>query len=387
MEHIDLTISTGYVPDWGFWEGARELVQNAFDRERETAGGKDLETREGSEYAAKIEYDEERSVMTVENATSSIERRTLLLGEGTKRQGGETIGQHGEGYKLALLALLRSGHEVAIQNGAELWTPTIVRHEALDVDVLRVEFRDNLVDQNALRFIVTNVTRKEWAAVVCNVRRLHDVGDEADGDGGTLLYSEAEMGRLYVGGLFVKMLHERFLYGYDFDPDRVHLDRDRSTVDSFHMAWECGRLARGLGPESEGLLLAAIEKEAEDSHYLLSGSGSMVDLIQKSIYAKFRAEFGALAFPIKAEQDSAYIRKEYSGVRTIVVKESVWEAITESDEFKEWKAALVRIEHDLPHVILRNFLVKHVERFPQILADAFASELIDRAEDEHWDYY
>ena len=94
----ELTISTKYVPDWTYVEAVRELLQNAIDNEA---------VDENNKYEAVYLADEEK--LNISNKSSKLTLDTLLLGVSTKRDDNRTIGQHGEGYKIAFMVLAREG--------------------------------------------------------------------------------------------------------------------------------------------------------------------------------------------------------------------------------------------------------------------------------------
>jgi hypothetical protein len=90
-ESFVLTISPKYVPKWSKWEAFREVMQNIIDRKRELEAAEIIFT-----------YNPVQQRMTIGNRLSYLERKTLILGETTKLDNEDMIGQYGEGYKLAL---------------------------------------------------------------------------------------------------------------------------------------------------------------------------------------------------------------------------------------------------------------------------------------------
>lgn len=387
MDHIDLTVTPDYVPGWKFWEGARELVQNGIDRESETEAGRDPVQRILSDNRLLITYDEDLEEMVVENANTTIERRTLLLGAGNKHENGNTIGQHGEGYKLALLALVRCGRPVLVENGNEDWVAELVHSEALDSDILRVEFRQGNQDNMSLRFTIKNVLLSDWELVQRNVRRLHDSEEEWRGENGWMLPTETEMGRLYVGGLFVQELRTRYLYGYDFDPAHLHLDRDRQKVGSFDLNWEIGVLLGSLDLKAEHYVLRAMKETSGEMEHFAQNAGPMLDKVNEVTYDEFRTAHGDHAFPVDTEYRADDVRLNHPGVvKPVIVDPTTMKAITAAPKYREWVSALPKADRKDPTTVLRDFLEAHHEYFPQTLADAFDSELIDRAETERWSF-
>ena len=57
------------------------------------------------------------------NNGASIGIDKLVLGETTKYDNENQIGKYGEGLKLALLVLVRNGHQLEIKTQEQIWTP------------------------------------------------------------------------------------------------------------------------------------------------------------------------------------------------------------------------------------------------------------------------
>ncbi len=382
--YIDLTISPNYVPGWKTWEGVRELIQNAFDREREDVPSVDPATRVWSTHPSTIDYDEMDETLTISNNDTILDRRTLMLGEGTKSEGGSTIGQHGEGYKLALLALLRAGHAVEIDNGNQLWEPEFVESAKLHARVLRINFHKGTPGNKALTFRVRDMSTSQWETIQDNVRRLHESGEELRGEGGWVLTDDRERGRLYVGGIFVTNLDSSFLYGYDFDPSTLHLDRDRSTVDSFNLQWECGRVHAGTGEAGLDLAFQAVMEDTADARRFVSGASELLrDLSDKS-YEHFRAKFGERAVPVSYQYEVSEVAARYPNVKPVIVGDAMKVSILESEGYRAWIVGQEKKPEETPEFVLRSFLADNKEYFSQVLADKFNAEIIERCEREGW---
>lgn len=381
---IDMTISTNYVPGWRTWEGIRELVQNAFDREREDSPGVDLASRVWSRYPSTIEYNKDEETLVISSPDTKLERRTLILGEGTKAEGGTTIGQHGEGYKLAIIALLRSGHTVEIANGNERWVPSFIDSKKLHAEVLRIEFQKGTTGECALTFRIGNVMTDQWETVKRNVRRLHEGGEEFRGDGGWVLTDDSERGRLYVGGIYVTNLDSAFMYGYDFDPDKLHLDRDRSTVDSFNLQWECGNIHATTGQKGLDVLVSAVLEDSPDVRRIPSVAVEALDKISDTVYTSFREKHGDRAFPVSYQWEVSEMVARYRNVRPVIVGDTMRQTIVRAQGFRDWITGQEEKEIETPESILRAFLERYREYFPQTLADKFDAEIIERSEKEGW---
>jgi hypothetical protein len=92
----NLNLSPKYVPTWGAWEVIREVICNAMDADTE---------------GMKIDI-HNRDEVTVSTTTEPSLASMLLMGEGDKAGDASTIGQFGEGLKLAALAARRAGEMI-----------------------------------------------------------------------------------------------------------------------------------------------------------------------------------------------------------------------------------------------------------------------------------
>ena len=102
---IELTIAPNYVPSWGIVEAIRELFQNALDQQEQYPDNE-----------MDWSYDEDEQKITISNKTSTLTAQTLLLGATSKAGDVSTIGQFGEGYKIATLVLLRNNKKITFYN-------------------------------------------------------------------------------------------------------------------------------------------------------------------------------------------------------------------------------------------------------------------------------
>lgn len=213
----ELPIAKGYVRHWGFAEAARELIQNAIDSE------------------SAFEHELRGGRLVVRSRNSVLSPKSLLLGTTSKANDDEKIGSFGEGYKIALLVLLRCGYRVLVRNGDRIWTPEFVYSHAFGDEVLAV--LDDAAPQfhEGLAFEVEGLTPDDEQAVRDSCLQMQPpLADAIETDRGRILPSRN--GKLYVGGLFV--CKTTMNYGYDMKPQHVKLERDRQTVDEWNLAFE-----------------------------------------------------------------------------------------------------------------------------------------------------
>ena len=108
----ELTLTPNYVSDWTFNDALRELIQNGTDQEV-----LDKENK------FQIIYNEKEKTLRLVNQKSVLKINTLLLGRSSKANNEDTVGQFGEGYKIAALVLSRLGKTFTIYNNekGEIW--------------------------------------------------------------------------------------------------------------------------------------------------------------------------------------------------------------------------------------------------------------------------
>lgn len=223
MKSYELTVTPDYVSDWGIWEGLREIVQNAIDAE--TDG-----------YPFQVFFNEDQII--VEQVGVSLPAKTLLLGSSTKKDS-TYLGKFGEGYKLALLALVRAGANVEVIQKDKKWTASFNHSEVFETDVL-------------------TINEVEWDSADCLVWAISGLSQEdidefkfkfLSNRKKRMLMSEEHKGCLYVGGLFVAK-YNSLEYGYNFDPGDVPLNRDRNMTMSYSLMYAIAEVMPGfLTPE------------------------------------------------------------------------------------------------------------------------------------------
>lgn len=244
MKKITLTMSTQYVQNWGLWEAARELLQNGLD-----AGGME------------VQYLLCGKELNITTPGRTLDVRSLLLGvsEG-KREG--SIGQFGEGYKLALLVLCRLGLEVVIHNGInEDWTPRLEFNPDFGLDTLNIHITPAAVDfgrYENLTFKVSGIEVSDWDMIQSRWRQERDAAGE-------ILSEPGQVGKIYVGGLYVCTLPAFKKYGYDFQPADLKLNRDRDIPSMFDVLWAAGRM-HAAATAAEVVLQDMIDGAAEVVH-------------------------------------------------------------------------------------------------------------------------
>lgn len=283
MKKYELSMTRDYVSSWGFIEAIRELIQNAYD-----SPGKEV-------------INIADSSISITNVDMSIPSSTLALGKTSKRNDVETIGCYGEGYKLAILVLLREGYDITILNGNKVWTPSFEYSETFETEVLCISEKDS--KGSTLTFIINNIPSY----------KLDEIKEEFLGlDGENYSYINTMYGQIitdkkYAGRMFVNGLpifkDEKFRYGYNFKPQHVNLDRDRKSINIRELKRITSLAMTYMEDPDFNLVDMVIEKDrkAEDAEYIkdnyISFNEKFVDGYSKHLKEKFEVDDETVVLP------------------------------------------------------------------------------------------
>ena len=294
----ELTIDTNYVSDWNIAQAVRELFQNSVDSEVQNPGN-----------TSYWKYDEDTQKLYIGNKYSVLNVETLLLGVSTKTNDNTTIGQFGEGYKIATVVLLRTNHPITFYNyGAkEVWTTKLVKSRRFNGRLVPTFYVDKKypwqkVPDNNLTIVVENVTLEDYKLICDYILSLHtDIGDTIDcGRFGTILLNPELRGKVFVSGLYV-CTNERLTYGYNIKPVFLQLDRDRKTIDTFNLLWTTSRMWVENQERTEFIEMLYGEDTPPDISYI--GSLCNADSIDSTVLDKFLATYGPNAIPVTSQED------------------------------------------------------------------------------------
>lgn len=213
----ELSLSRNYVSSWGIEEAIRELLQNAKD-----SNGEDI-----------IDIDKSSGTITITNKNTSIPSSTLLLGNTSKKDDLDKIGQFGEGYKLALLVLLRDDKEVFIKNGNKNWIPSFEYSDNFECEVLCIT--ETAGNGNDLTFEISGFDSSELDELENEFLGLNGQAyNSIQTSYGEILTDSDYKGKVFVDGLPVYE-DDNFDYGYNFKPCYVSLDRDRKSINIYEL--------------------------------------------------------------------------------------------------------------------------------------------------------
>lgn len=319
----ELTISTEYVPKWTYVEAIRELFQNALDNEVVDSSNSMF-----------FSYEDE--VLKIGNKNSVLTLNTLLLGNSSKRKNDDTIGKHGEGYKVALMVLLREGKEVTIYNyGAKtVWNAKLVKSRRFNGMLVPQIFVDKQyswtkVPDNNLTIEVKGITKEEYEQIIKS--NLHLQGDisKIETGLGTILLDDVHRGKMFVNGLFI-CNNLKFKYGYNFKANRIKLDRDRALIDTIDTAFETSRIWGEV--EDNELVSDLIMKDIYDLKYITTFRSGWTekdskrnDSVDSTVATKFKEKHGEDAIPVTSDESLQLAIKQ--GKKPVMTSDSVCNAV------------------------------------------------------------
>lgn len=319
MSKIELTLAPNYVPTWTLVDAVRELFQNALDQQKQN-----------SENEASWHYDDATGVLTISNATSKLTAASLLLGQTTKADDKSTIGQFGEGYKIATLVLLREGKNVVFYNyGArEIWRPRFVKSRRFGTDILTFFIEKKAVWEKVpsadLVIAIDGISADEYydQIVPSNLHLRSDFEDIEETEYGNIINLP---GKVFVNGLYV-CDYEPYTYGYNFKPEHIRLDRDRKMVSDFDLRWMASKMWSTCKDTDKVLEMIADGKADVAFLDSVSYTSSWCDLAA----AKFKSVYGPEAIPVTSQEELDKVPTGYKGV---VVNENYSSLIRRSSSF------------------------------------------------------
>lgn len=316
MAVIHLTIDPKYCPSWGFWEGCREIVQNA----------KDADEFNGN--AMSIVHNPKAQKLVITTAEVSLATEALLLlGNSTKRGLGQR-GEFGEGFAIGTLALTRAGHPVTIYNGEEVWRPVIETAEDGPFQGQQLfMFRTRKLQQARADFTVEidNVSKEVWD-VTQKLFLFLSPPSERDCvklSSGTVLLEEDRQGRVFSRGIFVCEV-EDLAAGYDLNS--LQLDRDRRMVDEWDLRSKLAELwneAHAAAPDKFAPKLYDMAKRGTPETRNMAWRADQKLL--KALHEEFEKENGEGAVPVSDMSESRELAA--LGAKTIMVDRTLKELL------------------------------------------------------------
>jgi len=351
IKTIRLTMARTYVSDWGFWEATRELAQNALDHADAT--GEKIH----------VGFHRPTKKLLITSANCKLSLSSLVLGVSDKTDDGAIRGKFGEGYKLALLVLVRLGLDVKVYNQNEVWVPCFEYDSELDTELLTIKVYPKDTKNKDVIFAIGGTTH-EMAAKIKNrliIDREKSIGFKTDY--GTILTEERFKGKIFAGGLYICTPELDLEHGFDFDPEHVELGRDRGLIDSFNIQWLASKMWLSIKEDDTVAVEEAVKAIYTGSYNSSTGYvGSMASrnkAITEDVATRFYEEFPNTAVPVTTEQERKGVLTDYDNAVPVVVNSSVKRVVEGSDLFKEVKSHLRARVHLTPNEIINELLSRY----------------------------
>lgn len=251
----ELTLTPNYVSDWTFNDAIRELIQN----------GTDQEVLDNENHFS-IEYDRKRQVLQLKNSKSALKINTLLLGRSSKAGNEDTVGQFGEGYKIAALVLNRIGKTFTVLNNEknEVWESRFKNSEKWLEKILAFYIGKRKTEDTGLCIEVGNVSWSEYSDLSDVWIGMCDFDyEKVETQYGEILTDEEFAGKVFVNGLFVDC-NSDLQYGYNFKPKYINLERDRKTCDTWNVEDITSKMIAG-GMVNGGIPIEIVRQMVESN--------------------------------------------------------------------------------------------------------------------------
>ena len=342
-ETYELTLTENYVSDWDFYDAIRELIQN----------GTDQEILDTSNHFDMI-YDPGEKVLRFVNATSKLKINTLLLGRSSKTNNSDTVGQFGEGYKIAALVLNRIGKTFTIYNNNknEVWTSKFTNSKKWLEKILQFTVTKNETDNKGLVIEIGNVTYWEYEGIsdiwLQRYEEKNDV-EKIPTMYGEILLNDELSGRIFVNGLSVNSKNEMH-YGYNFKPKYIKLERDRRTCDDWEMGYVTTRMiceAVLAGSLSIYEVTKLADMDAKDIYHMsFAYYEENVAKVKELLLQQFDAQY-LDSIPVETQEE--YNRVKTYGGKPVIVPQPIARMLKDTMRARIKKLSMENLD-DIPTV-------------------------------------
>ncbi len=326
-EIIKYGISSEYIPDWGFTEAYREIIQNFMDY-------------------GQYEINEDNDYVCISNDYEPDNLEFLKVGCSDKR-GSNNRGKHGEGLKMAMLVLHRLGIDcvIKIKNKNMILFPKNYNDEYLG-ECFGFEIF-NFDEVNGWEYNFNNFQiifeSNEFYNGISNDFIIKDEDIIFKSDSGSIV--NKPVGNIYVGGLFVTNMN-RLSYAYDLKPRCVSLGRDRSIPCSFDIEYHCSLINQDYLNNKEDLDVESINFNNRDFDYM----STLPEKVIENITVQSEDEEG-IKFSFKLKD--TYIPQKFNeNIKSYpIIKKQIDKVRMEFE-----------IKLETPYDILSNFKKKYGEK-------------------------
>jgi len=226
-QFINFSIGRGYLPNWQYKEALREIYQNYLDY---------------GKYDEVIETKDDYTIVTLTNDYLPEGLEFLQLGKSVKSAG--SIGEHGEGLKMAMFVLTRLGMYISINTKDLIITGEFKDSIIGETFGLNIKRFDSTINELSEGFVIKfTVPTVEFIRFKAKVITENDIL-HTDIYHGKIV--NKPKGEIYSGGLYVTTV-KNYTKAYDIDPEHLSLDRDRSMPSTFDLNYHSSKLNESYG--------------------------------------------------------------------------------------------------------------------------------------------
>ncbi len=321
-ECYELTLTASYVSDWTFNDAIRELIQNGIDQEVLDPSNK-----------FNMEYDYDTKILRLISPKSKLNINTLLLGKTSKANNEDTVGQFGEGYKIAALVLNRLGKTFTIYNNEkkQIWNSRFKNSPKWLEKILAFYVSKFEPTERGLIIEVGNVESDEYESledVWLNFEGIYDDVEKIHTKYGDIIIDEYYSGRVFVSGLSIDY-NGSLDYGYNFKPQYIKLERDRKTCDSWNAKIITSKMiseAMLNGDIKPEIVTKMVEQDTDDIYQMdiISENGYLKKILIEEFDKQNTKPF---SIPVGSEEQSKRVKA--LGGNPVIVQHRVAKIISE----------------------------------------------------------
>ena len=298
-------ITASYVSTWGMPQALRELISNGLDGEVE----------QNAKFTYK--YDKSRRLLTLINEGARVDIKALYFGATSKYSDERTIGQYGEGLKLAMLVCAREGNKLVIKNQNEQWVPSIAQ-DKLGHDALCVDINYTPTKNQDFKVEVWGVDEEIWEDAQTQFLRLRPATKKERTTSGECLFDEEHKGRIFVKGVAVTTMPQA-RHGYNFFC--LDIGRDRSIPSAWQMENAMADIWQEIATRSPDFSKQVFDMLA-DSWAEADGLRYYNKSVSPLCAADFKDRYGEDAIPVMSVTDAEQLK--HFGRTGIVVPSAMY---------------------------------------------------------------
>lgn len=283
-ELIQYGFGLDYLKSWSIQHALREIFQNYLDY-----GEYNIITKE--------EKGTENIIVKISNTYFPTDLEFLRIGNSGKSDDTTTIGQHGEGLKMAFLIFQREGLKIKLRTQAKTFEPTTYDNEL--GTCFGIEYYKNEETQATFDILFT-LPKTYYDTFIKTIITKEDIIFECPTYGRIVSKNK---GDIFVGGLFV-CHRPNYSRAYDFNPQYITLDRDRAMPSDWDIKWSIRRLLE----TNKGIRASDIQYD--DIEY--------VDSVQEEEIEKFKptlvnnvVEFTTTVVKEDGEIEEVIVKQDY----------------------------------------------------------------------------